>query len=161
MTTPSETSPTTPGPLAEWADRAVATIIDIAFVILGYIAIFIVSAILGVISDALGALFAILGYLVLSLYWLYLGYLEGLRGQSPGKAMRGLKVVKETDGQVLGGGMGIVRKIAHIIDGLVCYLGYLLPLFDAKKQTIADKIVTTVVLKDQETKKFSQDLFMP
>ena len=164
MTNPPEmTSPEAgvPGPLAEWADRVIATLIDFAFILVAAVALFIVSAIIGAISDALAALVSILGYLVLSVYGLYLGFLEGTRGQSPGKAIRGLKVVKASDGELLGGGMGVVRKIAHIVDGIICYLGYLLPLFDAKKQTVADKIVDTVVLKDQETKPLSQALFMP
>jgi len=33
---------------------------------------------------------------------------------------------------------------AHIIDGLICNIGYLFPLWDAKRQTIADKIMSTV-----------------
>ena len=44
----------------------------------------------------------------------------------------------------IGFGMSIVRQIAHIVDGLVCYIGYLWPLWDAKRQTFADKIMTTV-----------------
>jgi hypothetical protein len=36
--------------------------------------------------------------------------------------------------------------LAHIIDGAICYIGYLFPLWDAKRQTIADKIMTTVCL---------------
>ena len=29
---------------------------------------------------------------------------------------------------------------------LICYIGYLFPLWDAKRQTLADKIMTTVCL---------------
>jgi uncharacterized RDD family membrane protein YckC len=150
-----------PGPLAEWVDRVVATLIDFVIVLALGFAVFIVSAIVGIISDALGAVVAWLGYLGVSLWWLYLGYLEGVRGQSPGKAIQGLKVVKIADGAVLGGGMGIVRRIAHFVDGIICYLGFLLPLVDARKQTIADKMLETVVLRDQEKRPLSQGIFMP
>jgi hypothetical protein len=37
-----------------------------------------------------------------------------------------------------------VRQLAHIIDGAICYIGYLFPLWDAKRQTIADKIMGTI-----------------
>lgn len=167
MTQPPETPPIpqpageVPGPLAEWIDRVIATLIDFVFIVAGAIVVFIAGAILGAISDILGALVSFAGYTVLAVYGLYLGYLEGIRGQSPGKAVRGLKVVKISDGQLLGGGMGVVRRIAHIVDSLVCYLGYLLPLVDARKQTIADKMLETVVLRDQETHPFSQKIFMP
>ena len=40
-----------------------------------------------------------------------------------------------------------VRKLAHILDALPCYVGYLWPLFDAKKQTFADKVMNTVVVR--------------
>ena len=39
-----------------------------------------------------------------------------------------------------------VRQLAHIVDSLVCYLGWLWPLWDSKNQTFADKIMSTVVI---------------
>lgn len=139
----------------------VATLLDAVLVIVIGIALAIVSAIVGIISDALGGLLWTLGSAVLGFYWLYLGYLEGIRGQSPGKAMRGLKVVRASDGQLIGGGLGVVRKLAHLIDQIICFIGYLFPLWDPMRQTIADKLLETVVLKDQERKPLSQDLFLP
>lgn len=150
-----------PGPLAEWADRVVAFLIDLLFVAAAGLAVAIVVGVIGVISDALAALVGALGYAAIGIASYYFGYLDGTKGQSPGKAIRGLKVVKISDGQVLGGGMGVIRKLAHIIDGIICGIGYLFPLWDPNKQTIADKIVQTVVLKDQERKPFSQELFLP
>ena len=47
---------------------------------------------------------------------------------------------------MLGGGMAFVRQIAHILDSLPCNLGYLWPLWDQKRQTFADKVLSTVVL---------------
>ena len=37
-----------------------------------------------------------------------------------------------------------MRQIAHYVDQFVCYLGYLWPLWDDKRQTLADKIMGTV-----------------
>lgn len=148
-------------PLAEWIQRVVAFLIDWVIVVAFYIVVFILAAILGAVSDALGALVFFVGYVAAIGYSFWIYYLNGATGQSPGKALTGLKVVSETDGSLIGGGMGIVRGLAHFLDGLVCGLGYLLPLFDAKKQTISDKVIKTVVLRDQEKKPFGPDIFKP
>ena len=72
---------------------------------------------------------------------------HGFRGaEEAGKKIAGVKIVSEQTGMPIGGGMGIVRQFAHFIDGLPCYIGYLWPLWDAKKQTFADKIAKTVVI---------------
>ena len=75
--------------------------------------------------------------------WNY-GYRQGTTGSSIGKSIMKFKVVSEKTGQPIGFGMSIVRQLAHIIDGAICYIGYLFPLWDAKRQTIADKIMTTI-----------------
>lgn len=77
--------------------------------------------------------------------WNY-GYRQGTTGSSIGKSVMKFKVVSEKTGQPIGFGMSIVRQLAHVVDALICYIGYLFPLWDAKRQTIADKIVSTVCL---------------
>jgi uncharacterized RDD family membrane protein YckC len=79
------------------------------------------------------------------LVWNY-GYRQGTTGSSIGKTIMKFKVVSEKTGQPIGFGMSIVRQLAHIIDGAICYIGFLFPLWDAKRQTIADKIMTTICL---------------
>ncbi|ORV47605.1 RDD family protein, partial [Mycobacterium conspicuum] len=74
------------------------------------------------------------------------GYRQGTTGSSVGKSVMKFKVVSETTGQPIGFGMSVVRQLAHIVDGIICYVGYLFPLWDAKRQTLADKIMTTVCL---------------
>jgi uncharacterized RDD family membrane protein YckC len=83
----------------------------------------------------------VLAYVV----WNY-GYRQGTTGSSIGKSVMKFKVVSETTGQPIGFGMSVVRQIAHFVDGIICYVGYLFPLWDAKRQTLADKIMTTVCL---------------
>jgi uncharacterized RDD family membrane protein YckC len=95
---------------------------------------------IGQLSIGLAAVIG-LAYLV----WNY-GYRQGTTGSSIGKSIMKFKVVSEKTGQPIGFGMSIVRQLAHIIDGAICYIGYLFPLWDAKRQTIADKIMTTVCL---------------
>ena len=56
----------------------------------------------------------------------------------------------------------MVRTIAHIVDSIICYIGWLFPLWDPKRQTIADKLVKTVVHKDDSTRRsFSPELWTP
>lgn len=81
----------------------------------------------------------VLAYVV----WNY-GYRQGTTGSSIGKSVLNFKVVSEKTGQPIGFGMSIVRQLAHIIDSAICYIGYLFPLWDAKRQTIADKLINTV-----------------
>lgn len=79
------------------------------------------------------------------LLWNY-GYRQGTTGSSLGKSVMKVKVVSEVTGQPLGFGLSIVRQLAHFVDAIICYIGFLFPLWDAKRQTLADKIMTTVVL---------------
>jgi len=80
---------------------------------------------------------------------LFLCYREGTTGQTPGKRIAGIRLLREQDGSTLGFGLAFGRRLLHFLDSLACYLGWLWPLWDAKKQTFADKIVHTVVIKDQ------------
>ncbi|WAJ44159.1 RDD family protein [Mycobacterium sp. Aquia_216] len=80
-------------------------------------------------------------------YWLWnRGYRQGTTGSSLGKTVLKIKVVSETTGQPIGFGLSVVRDLAHFVDAVICFIGFLFPLWDAKRQTIADKILTTVVL---------------
>jgi uncharacterized RDD family membrane protein YckC len=97
--------------------------------------------------STIGQLSIILAGVIVLIYviWNY-GYRQGTIGSSIGKSIMKFKVVSEKTGQPIGFGLSIVRQLAHIIDGAICYIGYLFPLWDAKRQTIADKIMTTVCL---------------
>jgi uncharacterized RDD family membrane protein YckC len=135
------------GAYAEWPQRVLASLIDAAIVIAGYIVIIIVAAILGKIAGALGALVLILGYLAMLAFAVWNQILvQGNTGQSIGKKQIGIKLISEQTGQPLGPLMTFVRQIAHFLDG-ICFIGYLWPLWDPKKQTFADKIMTSIVIK--------------
>jgi RDD family len=75
--------------------------------------------------------------------WNY-GYRQGTTGSSIGKSMMKFKVVSENTSQPIGFGLSIVRQLAHAIDAAICYVGFLFPLWDSKRQTIADKMIKTV-----------------
>lgn len=77
--------------------------------------------------------------------WNY-GYRQGTTGSSIGKSVMKFKVVSEKTWQPIGFGLSLVRQIAHFVDAVICYVGYLFPLWDNKRQTLADKIMTTVCI---------------
>jgi uncharacterized RDD family membrane protein YckC len=135
-----------PGSLAEWPQRALGAIIDWAFAVVIVIVAVIVGAIFGAISSALGLLFSLVFYIVAFGYLMLQMVKQGNTGQTIGKKIVGLKVISEATGQPIGPGMSIARYFAHIVDSVICYIGWLFPLWDAKKQTIADKLLGTVVI---------------
>jgi uncharacterized RDD family membrane protein YckC len=98
-------------------------------------------------ASTLGQVSMVIAWLVVLAYviWNY-GYRQGTTGSSIGKSIMKFKVVSEKTGQPIGFGMSVVRQIAHIVDSVICYIGYLFPLWDKKRQTLADKIMTTVCL---------------
>lgn len=148
-----------------WLTRVLAALIDVVPAVVVYALAFVIAMLtqeescvtsvnqysvaqycytqdsfLGFLVEGLAAL-VILVYLL----WNY-GYKQGNNGSSIGKSIMKFKVVSEVSGEPLGFGMSVVRQLAHTVDAVICYVGFLFPLWDAKRQTLADKIMTTVCL---------------
>ena len=70
---------------------------------------------------------------------------QGRTGQTIGKQQLKIRLVRDSDRQPIGSLRAFLRQLAHFFDGL-CYIGYLWPLWDPKRQTFADKIMRTVVI---------------
>jgi hypothetical protein len=88
----------------------------------------------------------IIVYLAAVVWTFYNIFQGGKTGSRWGQKIVGIRMLKEATGQPTGGGFAIGRAFVHILDGIPCYLGYLWPLWDAKKQTFADKIMGTVII---------------
>lgn len=146
-------------PLASWGERVVAYLIDSALLFAGFAVVLLVSATLGAVVDVIGVLVAVLGYLAVIGANFYFMYMQGVTGASPGKKLTGLRVVGVQTGQPIGGGRGIVRSFAHLVDSLICNIGFLFPLWDEKRQTLGDKIMNTVVISRQPKQPFGPGLF--
>lgn len=72
----------------------------------------------------------------------------GRTGQTLGKRAVGVRVVDAVSGQPIGNGRALGRYLfSAIISGNVCFLGYLWALWDGRKQTWHDKVVSSVVVK--------------
>lgn len=133
---------------AHWGKRVGATLIDGLILLVAYI-----PAVIGSVlstdpgTSTMGTFLTLIGFV------LYVGVFiwnvcikQGTTGYSIGKGAMGIKLVKADSGQPIGAGMSFVRQIAHVVDALPCYIGYLWPLWDAKRQTFADKIMSTYVI---------------
>jgi uncharacterized RDD family membrane protein YckC len=130
------------GQLASWGIRAGGWLIDAA-----------PSIVLSIIGDAAGkggAVYYICA--LLSICWAAYNrwYLGGTTGQSWGRKLVHIKLISEKTGQPIGFGMAFVRDLAHIVDSIICFVGWFFPLWDAKKQTLADKIMSTVVIQEPQ-----------
>ncbi|MGA1051640.1 MAG: RDD family protein [Ilumatobacteraceae bacterium] len=92
------------------------------------------------------------GVALLGLGWVVLlvVYLRGLAktGQTWGRRIAGVRVVRIDSGGVPGWGKAIGRTLfAGLVSGNFCYLGYLWMLWDDKNQTWHDKVTGTVVVR--------------
>ncbi|AXI77952.1 RDD family protein [Peterkaempfera bronchialis] len=97
--------------------------------------------------SGVGLAVVILGGVVSLAISLWLIYQDGTTGQSVGRKVCNVRLVRESDGQPVGFGMAFARYLCHFVDGVPCYIGYLWPIWDDKKQTFADKITNTVVVR--------------
>ena len=136
-------------PHASFGERAIALLIDAGIFFVAYVALAIVLAIVGAVSDTLAGLLGFLGYAVIfvaGIAYFILGE-GGPLGQTAGKHMRGIQVVKE-DGSLLDTGGALIRYLGRILDTIVCGLpiGYLWPLFDDQDRCWHDMIASTRVV---------------
>ena len=88
-----------------------------------------------------------LGWVTCILPWLYNRcYRQTKTGQSWGKLVMGLKLVDMSDQKALLWWKAGLRDWAHYLDALPLWIGFFVPLFDARRQTLADKAMRTVVV---------------
>jgi uncharacterized RDD family membrane protein YckC len=114
----------------------------------------IVGIIIGVIGSMIG--FGMMTqrmvpwWIGLLYFVIYIGYftlLEGSKGQTIGKMVTKIKVVRE-DGKPIDMNQSLTRNLLRIIDGLFAYLiGAFLIWRSDKKQRLGDRIAKTVVVK--------------
>ena len=112
----------------------------------------IISAIFGALATILGAGMMrhgtwSVGILSFAFYIAYYTYLEGTRGQTIGKMITKIKVVRE-DGTPIDIEQAFKRNILRVIDGLLVYLiGAILIWRSDKQQRLGDTVAKTMVVK--------------
>ena len=82
------------------------------------------------------------------LFFLYFILMEGYLGQTIGKMLFGIKVVREDTGEIPGLGAATVRTLLRLVDGLFGYLvGFIAVLLSSKRQRIGDMAAHTLVVR--------------
>ncbi|WP_406048517.1 RDD family protein [Kribbella sp. NBC_00889] len=133
-----------PGNLAAWPNRVGGWLVDVLIIGVPYG----IGAALASGNSSAMAILALLFYLVgIGVGIWNIVFRQGTTGQTLGKSALGLKLIDGISGQPVGPGKAFLRQITHILDGMACYIGYLWPLWDEKRQTFADKINNTYVIK--------------
>ncbi|WP_329493700.1 RDD family protein [Kitasatospora herbaricolor] len=120
-----------------WWSRVMSFLVD-------YFLVSIPFGVAGLVDPRGTALEVGLGVVTFALLVYNRWYLGG-RGQSWGKKLLDTHLHKEAGGRPIGTWMSFVRDVCHLLDALPCFLGFLRPLWDGRRQTFADKIVKTVV----------------
>jgi hypothetical protein len=137
--------------LASWLQRVVAYLIDVGIAFTPPLAAGLVlnPGPGGTVSGTASVVYLLLWLLGPAL-WVYNRWvLQGRSGQGWGKQVVNIRLVRADDGQPVGGAIALLRDLAHLLDALPCILlpiGFLWPIWDARRQTFADKIMNTVVV---------------
>jgi uncharacterized RDD family membrane protein YckC len=122
------------------------------------VSLIIDNIVIGIIIGAVGSIIGFgmmtqkmvpwwIGLLYFVIYIGYFTLLEGSKGQTIGKMVTKIKVVRE-DGKPIDMNQALTRNILRIIDGLFAYLiGAILIWRSDKKQRLGDNIAKTIVVK--------------
>jgi uncharacterized RDD family membrane protein YckC len=99
----------------------------------------------GEVGASLSGLQALLYAVVVFAYFMLM---EGYLGQTVGKMLLGIKVVREDNGEVPGLGTAAIRTLLRLIDGLFLYLvGFIIVLISGKNQRLGDMVAHTLVVR--------------
>lgn len=149
---------TTPAEVEVVGQRVLATLVDATVLFVVALVVFVVQWIAGATVAIMGApggvqvAVGILGTLVVLaipvLFVAYYVYFEGSKGQTIGKMVCGIKVVREDNGGLPGTKAALVRTLLRVVDGLLGYLvGLLFALSSERRQRLGDMAAHTLVVR--------------
>ena len=96
-------------------------------------------------NGSMPALPSVLYIAIIALYYILL---EGYLGQTVGKMLLGIRVIREDNGEVPGLGGASIRTLLRIIDGLFSYLvAFIAVLISGKNQRLGDMAAHTLVVR--------------
>lgn len=129
--------------------RVLATIVDgvVLAVIIGVMALLFGSTSVegGQASASLGGLPALFSFVLAFGYYILM---EGYLGQTLGKMLFGIKVVREDTGGIPGVKAASIRTVLRLVDGLLSYLvAFVTVLASQKNQRLGDMAAHTLVVR--------------
>jgi uncharacterized RDD family membrane protein YckC len=129
--------------------RVLATIVD---AIIFSVYFWVLAMLFGTSSTEAGGISLSLGGLGTLLYlvgvFAYYLLLEGYLGQTVGKMLLGIKVVREDNGGVPGLGAAALRTVLRLIDGLFLYaVAFVSVLASQKNRRLGDMVGKTLVVR--------------
>lgn len=134
--------------------RFLAGLIDVVILsIFGFVVGFVIGLIFGLAgmssnTSLVSTVKSILNLFLYAISFFYYIYFIGAKGQTPGKMIMKIKVVKALDNSVPGFLSAFLREfVGKFLSSIVILLGHLWMLWDPKKQTWHDKIAGTIVVK--------------
>lgn len=144
----------TAGPIiyADFFPRVAAYLLDAVFIgVVGMVLQFGLAIVFGVVSggnDGMVGVGSLLGSLLSLLVTVcyFVGYETSAKQGTWGKQLLGIKVV-DMNGRRISTGQAVGRFFAKIISNLTCGIGYLLPLFTDRRQTLHDLICGCLAAK--------------
>jgi uncharacterized RDD family membrane protein YckC len=99
----------------------------------------------GQVSGSLEGFSALVYFVLVFAYYILM---EGYLGQTVGKMLLGIKVVREDNGEVPGVGGAAIRTVLRLIDGLFFYLvAFISVLASGKNQRFGDMVAHTLVVR--------------
>ncbi len=142
---------------ASWGRRVLAMIVDSVLVFLAILPFSVCALFLDAIASSgsgysyapFSSMLSCVSYL---LFGAYFTVLHARTGQTAGKKVAGIRVVRIANNLPPSFGLALARFIAYLVEGFLCYLligflGFLWPLWDSQKQTWHDKVAGTIVVK--------------
>ncbi|PJK23213.1 RDD family protein [Mycolicibacterium goodii] len=139
----SESTAVDPAPLASWQARAAAFAIDV----LPGVGVIVTLALLAWAAPLLGWawwVYTVAAVLVVGAVLANRVLLPTTDGWTVGRAVVGIRVVRSDGGEV-GLVRLLLRDLAHLLDTVAVFVGWLWPLWDARHRTFADLLTRTEV----------------
>ena len=138
--------------------RVLATLVDAVVIFIGVMALMLFqwlislgAALAGLpegVQIAVGLIGLLINLAIPVLVVAYYVYFEGRKGQTLGKKMSGIKVIREDTGEVPGMQAALIRTLLRVIDGFCGYLvGFLVANSSEKRQRLGDMVAHTLVVR--------------
>lgn len=140
--------------------RAASWAVDGFACVLVGLAVAFVGLVVYQATEVLGGLLIVASPVASMVAMFYFSMVQGLTGASPGKRLLGLRV-EILDASEGTWKRGSIRLVAHLLDVAPLYLGWFLPLIDRRRQTLADKVLRTVVVVAAPRDRLGLALFLP